>query len=375
VKRLGSEKLWFDLKRVDGKTIGRAVLLGSAAAAWAVLALELLPLLLGTLESMDRPSRIVLWGVTISACVVIVLLPIQLVRYIQKPPPFAHAVVALINRLSNTARSSWLKGNWRLRLVIALAAGLTCATAFYFWSPREPRYGGHSLTQWVEPLHDFKGEDAPSILLLKERRRVAGQALRHMGDAVYPCLFDWVRAGAPAWRAKCDRSLATLQAKRWPVVSAGAGFIRGSLGHVSSSRSPAVRAKHRTALRAFSLLGTNAWPAVPGLLALAQEQDPGVRRSAYACLGYVRLQPQSLIPFLTPLLGHTNQAIRSEAQAYLWEHYRDELEREGFTLTYVMRPGLNGANMVLQPTPGLRPVRTNVLDPLVPTLGPAPPKQ
>jgi hypothetical protein len=245
------------------------------------------------------------------------------------------ALAIFITRVTNSANVALLRRNLRRRR-LAIGSGLLLAGALglYLASPREPRYEGRSLSGWLESLDTFTHQTShgipPSFAMLAARRRIVGDAIVHMGDSVYPWLFDWLRA--TAWSAKWDRALAPVEAKKWPLISAGATGVRRLLGPRLSSSS-AVLIKHRNARRAFSLLGTNALPAVPGLLSLAQEADPATRRQAYFCLAYIRLQRQALIPLLTPLLQHTNQAIANNAQAYLWDQYREELRAEGLVRT------------------------------------------
>src|SRR5262249_6666249 len=107
----------------------------------------------------------------------------------------------------------------------------------------------------------------------------------------------------------------------------------------------------------FFWLGTNAWPAVPHLLSLAQDADPSVRRQSYKCLASIRLPRQSLQPLLTPLLQNTNPVISSESHTYLWEEYREELQKEGLVLSRAVTFGLTGSNIV--PRAELRSVGTN----------------
>jgi hypothetical protein len=199
--------------------------------------------------------------------------------------------------------------------------------------------------------------------MLAARRRIVGDAIVHMGDSVYPWLFDWLRANEPGWPAKWDRALAPVGAKKWPIISSGATFVRQLVGPRFSG---SVLIKHRNARRAFSLLGTNALPAVPRLLSLAQEANPAIRRQAYSCLASIGLQRQALSPLLTALLRHPNQAIASDAQAYLWYQYREELTAEGLGMAYVTQFGPGSSNPVPRAQRELRSVRTNAPIPWTP---------
>jgi hypothetical protein len=123
------------------------------------------------------------------------------------------------------------------------------------------------------------------------------------------------------------------------------------------------------------LLGTNALPAVPRLLSLAQEADPATRRQAYSCLASIGLQRQALIPLLTPLLQHPNQVIASEARAYLWVHYGEELRAEGLEMGYVTQFGPGSSNAVPRVQRELRSVRTNAPIPWTPIPAQSAPEQ
>lgn len=152
--------------------------------------------------------------------------------------------------------------------------------------PREPSYQGHSLSYWLS-----MAEPVDTIV-----------AVHAIGTNAIPVLLTWISYETPAWR----RALAGLA-------------LKYNLEQLFNRLNPAAPQK---ALKAFSLLRTNALPAMPALVKLTQETNhpEAATRATYAlCF----LGPKAL-PHLADVLASTNTtAPRAVIVSSIWGLCRD----------------------------------------------------
>jgi hypothetical protein len=129
--------------------------------------------------------------------------------------------------------------NHRNQITIFLLAGIAVFGVIYFWPSKEPSYHGHRLSWWVGEYGNF---ETPH-----ERKTEARQALAVIGTNAVPYLMSWIgNVDAKPLRTNDE---ANFQIKMWERAWLAAA--------------------------AFSALGTNAEPYIPGLKSLVADPTNG----------------------------------------------------------------------------------------------------
>ncbi len=184
--------------------------------------------------------------------------------------------------------------NQILLLAAVLLAGGCIWTAV---ANREPRYGGHSLSYWLEiyEISDTSDPDTPKELEAVKQRSTAIQAVRHIGTNALPVLVNWI-SHEPSPLTTALWKLEQGQFRRW--------FPNWTLIHPAAYRS-------FLAGFAFDLLEAEAAPAIPALARLAN--DPRKTFAGYrATIALIAIGPDAF-PQLVSVL--TNAAARGRAVA------------------------------------------------------------
>ncbi len=197
--------------------------------------------------------------------------------------------------------------------------------------PREPVYQGRQLSEWLE-LHNSANPT---------EQMAAEAALAQMGESVVPALMriaqlrdsrlkDWVQKLAdrqsvveidftPAFvrRARAERALCTLGPAAHRAVpqliemlragreGVNAGAILAEIGppavqplmgiiHALTNKSARV-----SAISALGWLGTNAQPAIPLLLDIAQDTNDAACKASIRALGDIGELKEQFVPVLT----------------------------------------------------------------------------
>lgn len=215
---------------------------------------------------------------------------------------------------------------WR-RILIALALAAAVAAILFALVPREPKYQGRTLSEWLCIA-------APSVNPDPESAR-AVQAVHHIGADGLPWLIKWMSYEPPTWKTKLAKGVEKLPQ---PIADKLDNFIN------ADDTSPNTWAQD-----GFEILGPKASAAVPDLLLiLARDPDwfhmastPGwralsdigragiplaitvmtnransvdLRATAARCLGYMDSSNNPAVPFLLECVRHKNVRL-SEAAA------------------------------------------------------------
>jgi HEAT repeat protein len=125
---------------------------------------------------------------------------------------------------------------------------------------REPFYGGHWLSEWVELYGaEYSGHGCTTNRWASQEE--TEEAIRHSGSRAVPFLVHWIRqAPKPRMRSGSNRMMDTLW--NW-----GPSMLRPTLRRWWANERPFHRVLG--AVTAFGLFGTNANCAIPELAAIA----------------------------------------------------------------------------------------------------------
>jgi len=242
---------------------------------------------------------------------------------------------------------------------------LGVAVLFLILSPKEPKYQGRTLSQW---LVSYDPAATP------EARREPEEAILHIGTNGLPLLLQWIRSQDPDRLSQIRRAArfrrvvnsmpipATLRKRlledqRWlrfkratdalaalgPVAapaipelthllnSTNDDFVNKAafvLPHLGPDALPPLMAvltnipvptRSIIAARYMHYLGTNAAPAVPVLVKCIDDPDFGLRQFALYSLGELRLNPDLVVPALDLRIFTMQQkAIDEDAEVFIW---------------------------------------------------------
>lgn len=185
----------------------------------------------------------------------------------------------------------------------AIAAGLlllSVAFLVYLCWPQGPFYHGRSLNAWLQdftnPLRHASGIPLQNLSAeMGARMEGAQRAVKAIGTNAIPTLLQYVRA-------KDSGVTHMVGAPMGPRSFAGDWF-------------PSAREKHAMAQAGFTILGKDALPAQPALIALTKDNDPSVRLTAFECLFFI-VQPdyKTLTTILVPF-GHDPDRYNRERAA------------------------------------------------------------
>jgi hypothetical protein len=180
-------------------------------------------------------------------------------------------------------------------IVIALVTG------FWFFPLRnpEPAYNGRRLGEWVT-LHSNAYRSRNSSLGVSKEE--AATAIRAIGTNGLPFLTEWTGYEPGKLRSKLNGA-----------VFSGPSWLRGNQFVVDTLTSREGLAVY--ASEAFAALGSEAAPAIPELVSIAQRPGDGPsRQQAVMALG--RIGPAA-IPALTNLVANTPMATENRMKHVL----------------------------------------------------------
>jgi HEAT repeat protein len=221
-------------------------------------------------------------------------------------------------------------GKKRTLLIVTACGGLAIVLALLLAHDDEPRYKGRSLSKWLE----VSSED-PDVV------REAQQAIRAIGTNALPYLLKWIQEQPPPWHRLARKKLPEFLSDSAPVR-----FLIDGLGHERVAQT----------IAAFTILGTNAAPAIPDLVALTKGTNlfTVVRAvAALSCIG------SPAFPHVAAALANTNQPARSYIAQYLRLMARD-------VGTNACVPPLQAA--LQDPDPAVRTAASRALSLLAPAI-------
>jgi len=211
-----------------------------------------------------------------------------------------------------------MKSHRRKRLILLACGILTLALVWVLLGKREPRYQGRTLSYWLERREQFVKARRPSSAGQDESQK----AILTIGTNAIPWLLAWIRYEPnPVPQSILNRVL-------WSYWSTPVGnFIRYGYGSRNS--------RAENVVLAFDTLGTNAAPALPGLILLMKDRThplTSVRATmALGCLG-----PHAF-PALAEALFSTNQHERQLVALQLFEMSHDAAVGTNKVLPFVVR--------------------------------------
>jgi hypothetical protein len=207
---------------------------------------------------------------------------------------------------------------WR-RLLIILTACAAVIAIVAALIPREPKYDGRTLSEWIKdaaPHHSPDPETTKAI-----------DAVRHIGTNGLPWLIKWISAKKPPdWQLKLTTANARLP--RWIRLR-----LLPSLFGFNS-----YYAHRRVALDGFLILGAEATPAVPDLLQIIASSPNGSPASgALDSIGV------AAVPAALNVLTNRANASQLRVAAGVWISYTDP-KAENETVVALMAQCLRDKN-------------------------------
>jgi hypothetical protein len=155
----------------------------------------------------------------------------------------------------------------------------------------EPRYNGRSLSSWLKAyaaIYETTGttQTIPDV-------GEAVHAIQAIGTNALPLLLKWIQQEPPSWQQAAHRK---LPKRLWNT--APARLLIDGPGYEKASH----------AMNAFDILGTNAAPAIPGLVKLMTgTTNRTIVARAIGALGGIGVPA---LPYLITALSNTNQPGR-----------------------------------------------------------------
>jgi len=235
------------------------------------------------------------------------------------------------------------------KILILLACCLAALAAAFFWmhqSDKEPSYEGKSLSEWIA-----RAGLAPDDVEVTN----AVVTVTHIGTNAIPCLLHWIRFETPRWYRNLDNfvpdpilgrignSLVFHYAKSeaavmaFSILQTNAAAAIPELTRLMNDTNKPMAAKQAAralaslgkdalphllqaltnatpdqldyllpAIGSMSYLGTNAAPAIPLIVQIANRTNSNVFGSAIDALGRLKIKPKVVIPVLTGFLASTN---------------------------------------------------------------------
>lgn len=171
--------------------------------------------------------------------------------------------------------------------------------------PREPSYGGHPFSYWVK---QYRQPNRNSISEQLEMAEV-DDAIRHIGTNAIPTLLEM------------------LQTQDSKFKRAAIDFLnRQSLVRLDWQSSAE---KHVIVTRVFEVLGSDAKPAVPGLLTLLTNDDVQVKHLAAEELCHIGPAAREAVPVLIQCLKADSNGVARllEVEVYSLDQGRSVVYR------------------------------------------------
>jgi len=246
----------------------------------------------------------------------------------------------------------------RRRIVTLLVCVVLAVLAMaVFTPPREPSYGGRTLSQWLEICRSAGVGRVPL-----EQSENAADAVRAIGTNALPFLVQWIRYEpnpgqqklrrkftaigwirdaialgrdvnrsssakigfmilGPTARPAVPELIRIINDTNCPLASSAAFGAIVRLGEdailpVAEALTNANHSQHRSgpwAASQMSYMGTNASSLVPLLAECAKDGDWSFAYGAVTALGSLRLLPEISVPVLANCLTHSNASIRQLA--------------------------------------------------------------
>ena len=170
-------------------------------------------------------------------------------------------------------------------IAAAVLSGLLLGVlGFQVLRSSEPRYQGKRLTEWLADNDTEK---------TREQHLAAQEAVRKVGTNALPTLVRMLRTKDSLLKGKL-----TALARKQPLVNF----------HFTGADTRRWRAVH-----GIYALGPAAKSAVPRIVAILEDKDPGVKITAVTALGLMQSAAESAIPSLLKILTDNDPDVRRNA--------------------------------------------------------------
>jgi len=184
---------------------------------------------------------------------------------------------------------------WRKLLILLAACAVVLATVLAL-IPREPKYDGRTLSEWIKESAPRKSPDPETTRAI--------DAVRHIGTNGLPWLLKWISmTEPPAW--KINLTTANTRLPQWLRLR----VLPRLLGLNSYNY------HRRLALDGFLILGPDAAPAVPELLRIVAESRNGVSPASGVLEGF---GTATVLPYALSALTNRAASIELRVAAAMW---------------------------------------------------------
>ncbi len=203
----------------------------------------------------------------------------------------------------------------RAGLIIFLVAALVLGTlAISVHRNTEPRYQGHTLTEWLHTGLKARSEhfnyQLSGLQIPQPNPELeASSAVKQIGPDAIPFLVEWSQADDTPIRTKVVNWLDMHTPLHFHVETAGERHAMAHLG--------------------FVLLGEQAKLALPSLIRLTQAPNSEHRYWAFYCLLACQPDRETLLPVLKRLIHDPDTTIQFFAAHVFHDRYPEEAEAAG----------------------------------------------
>jgi len=211
----------------------------------------------------------------------------------------------------------------RTQVVLAVLLASIMAFGLYLLTPSESKYRGHSVSWWLEDLHEAVGSHNADE---KER---AVNAIRGAGTNALPVLLHILRVHDSPAKTLFMRLAGKRILSRLHVLSANQSRFEAALGYevlgpAASSQVPALvdalqndslpNVRHYAA-EVLGMIGPPAEPATSALIVTAKDRDALLRLSSLGALNRIHPNPELAIPAFMAALDDPDQSLTRELAA------------------------------------------------------------
>lgn len=216
----------------------------------------------------------------------------------------------------------------RYVLSVVMVALLVMAVGLRLFGPKEPSYEGVTLTEWLK-LSSWRAVELGTNMSKAERLEKTRRAVKAIGTNAIPTL------------------LALMNAKEEPIKCKILSWM-GRHSVPSPHIMDTFEARYVAAL-GFEMLGHDALPAAPALVALMQNTDGDIRTRALQSLCAINPGKAFLLPALWQGFYDPDDEVHFFARNELRLHFPDELGLEKPASATQFRAQPSGTNYFYSP--------------------------
>jgi hypothetical protein len=218
-------------------------------------------------------------------------------------------------------------GGKHLRIsIFALALLLAAIAIVYLCIPKEPRYQGRSLSQWLyqaQSSFNYSGGRSGS----DPQWQSASNALQNIGTNALPLLLKWISAKDSRQKAALISWINSCHFLHWYFPTA---------------------AEHReAACYGFLLLKDKAKPAWPSLVQHTYDKESTVRTASFLSLLASKADRNTVMPLCSRLIKDTEGDVHFNTAYWFHYYHPEDAEAAG---AYRLYPQLRNEPTILTDT-------------------------